>query len=183
MSEINAISICSEGQAVCSCYIPFISFASKEQKEKAENYILKEADDFFSNIMMLNTSIQPVPYPKLITHNDFTKMDMEYFYNNLFYDLGERDSNGKLICKLKWGIVFDEEITPIQVAYLNPNFSGNREDARLVYSDRRDGRPYRTYRPHNPYIPYRKYGFISINGKPVFYYLHFTLQEILDAVK
>lgn len=183
MKNINFFGVYDENQVVYSSYIPLISFSSQEQKESAELYILSEADDLFRNILMINVTVEPIPYSKTISFQDFTKVDMEYFYTTLFFDLCDRDSNGKLIKKLKWSVVFDEESTPIQVAYLSPSFFGDREEARLVYSDRREGRPYLTYRPNNPYLPYRKYGFISLNGEPIFYYLYFTLQEILDAIK
>ena len=156
---------------------------TQEQKNKAESYIFNEGKLFFKTILKIEKPVQIVPYIKTIAWQDFHKVDMEYFYNILFFDLGERNSNGKLVNQLKWGVTFDEEITPIQVAYLYPSFSGDRQEARLSYFDRRDGRPYFSYRPYRPYLEYRKYGYISMNGEPVFYYLYFTLQEILDALK
>lgn len=183
MNNSNIFSLYGDNEAVYSSYIPFISFSSQEQKNVAESYILREADVFFKDILRLEVSVESISYFKTIAWKDFNKVDMEYFYNTLFFDLQERDFNGKLINKLKWSVTFDEEITSIQVAYLSPSFSGEREEARLSYFDRREGRPYFSYRPHNPFPLYRKYGFISLNGEPVFYYLYFTLQEVLDAIK
>ena len=189
MNKSNIFSICDQTSQIVSSYIPLLSFSTQENCNIAESYISNEAMLFFSDILQINESIQMIPYSKTISHKDFNQKSigdedsLGYFYNTLFFDLGQRDSNKKLLKKLKWGVTFDEELTPIQVAYLPPTFSGNSDEARLSYLDRRDGRPRHLYRSHNPYISYRKYGFISINGEPIFYYLHFTLQEILDAIK
>jgi hypothetical protein len=183
MNNPNIFGVYENSNGVSSSYIPLISFATQEHKDIAESYIMNEADLFFKSILKIEDSVQLIPYLKTITWKDFNQVEMEYFYNTLFFDLGERDINGKLISKLKWGVAFDEEITPIQVAYLRPSFSGDREEARLSYSDRREGRPYFSYRPHKPCLDHRKYGFISVNGEPTFYHLYFTLQEILDAIK
>ena len=32
-------------------------------------------------------------------------------------------------------------------------------------------------------LPYYRYGTIDMNGQPIFYYIYFTLQEILDEIK
>jgi hypothetical protein len=158
---------------VFSSYIPFISFSTQEYKYMAEAYVMREADLFFKNILKIENSVQLIPYLETITWKNFNQVKITYFYNTLFFDLGERDNHGKLMKKLKWGVAFDEELTPIQVA--------ESIEGRLNYSDRRDVR--RSYCPRKPFLDYRKYGFISVNGEPVFYYLYFTLQEILDALK
>ncbi len=144
-----------------SNYIPFISFKNNIQKDVAETYIFQEASKFFTDILRLPFYETQLPYPKTITVEDFKKVDITYFYEYLFHDLGERDSNGKLIQKIKWGITFDEKCTPIKVAYVSPNYSGYNPNYRFE----------------------RRYGTIDINGTPVFYYIHFTLQEILDVIK
>lgn len=183
MSGSNVFFLFSEGELLESNYIPLISFASQEQKDRAESFILSEAEDFFGNLLNTSDSVQPIPYYKTISKQDFNQINIEYFYNNLFFNLGERDFSGKLINKPKWGVTFDEELAPIQTAYLSPYFSGNSEEIRLSYSDRREGRQNLAYRTHNPFSSYRKYGFISLNGEPIFYYLYFTIQEVLDALK
>jgi hypothetical protein len=182
MNQFHIFSIDGKANQIVSSYIPLLSFSNQESCNIAESYISEEAALFFSDILQIDEPIQMIPYSKTISYKDFNGVPIEYFYNNLFFDLGERDSNKKLIKKLKWGITFDEELTPIQVAYLRPAFSGNSNETQLSYLDRRDGRPRPLYRTHNPYA-YRSYGFISINGEPIFYYLHFTLQEILDVIK
>lgn len=161
-----------------SSYIPLISFHSQEQKEIAELYILKEADDFFVNILKIDSQIKCIPYSETISWQDFSKTEIEYFYKTLFFDLCERDSSGKLINKLKWGVTFDAEIAPIQIAYL----AGN-EEVKLSYLDSRNGRTSLRYHSQNRFPLYRRYGVITLNGEAVFYYLYFTLQEILDAIK
>ncbi|WP_413172574.1 hypothetical protein [Anabaena azotica] len=169
--------IVSDSFEIKSHLIPLIAFKSQEQKEIAENYLIEEATDFFTNILKINYDCIQIPYPQLITKQDFKATDIEYFYENLFYDLGERDSNGKLKAKIKWGITFDEENTPIEVGRFNKQ--GN-----FVNIDNRRHRPRLSYRPKNRNLMlHRKYGTIDINGIPIFYYLHFTLQEILDAIK
>ena len=172
-----------EGKELTSFYIPFVSFSNQIHKDIAEAYIFKEAEDFFKNILKIHIPVQPIPYLKTISFKVFNKVEIEYFYNTLFFDLCERDSNGKLINKVKWGITFDEEITPIQVAHLKPSFSVSQQESRLDFLDRRKGRHQITYHPDNLFPLYRKHNYISLNGKPVFYYLHFTLQEILDVIK
>ncbi|MDJ0616623.1 MAG: hypothetical protein QNJ63_07720 [Calothrix sp. MO_192.B10] len=71
---------------------------------------------------------------------------------------------------MKWGITFDEECTPIKVGWISPKFNRLQSEARPRYENKTGH-------------PYRKYGTIDINGTPIFYYLHFTIQEILDVVK
>lgn len=183
MSNSSIFGTYEDSNGVYSSYVPFISFATQEYKDIAESYIIKEADLFFKDILKIEDSVQLIPYLNTITWKDFNQVEMEYFYNTLFFDIGERDINGKLINKLKWCVAFDEEITPIQVAYVIPFLSGDRRAANFIYSDSRPGRPSFPYRPHKPFLDYRKYGLISINGEPVLYYLYFTLQEILDAIK
>lgn len=155
MSDCSIFGINEDNSGVNSSYIPFISFATRESRDIAESYVIREAESFFKDILKIEDPVQLVQYSKTITCKDFNKVGMEYFYNTLFFELGERDSNGRLIGKLKWSIAFDEEMTPIQVARPISSFSSNN----------------------------RKYGLISVNGEPVFYYLYFTLQEILDALK
>ncbi|WP_148288079.1 hypothetical protein [Prochlorothrix hollandica] len=183
MSDFSIFGVHETSNGVSSSYIPCISFATQEYKDIAESYVAREADLFFKSILKIEETVQFTPYLKTITWEDFNQVEIEYFYNTLFFDLGERDINGRLINKLKWSVAFDEEITPIQVADLSPSFTGDRGEARLSYSDRREGRPYFSYRPHKPFLDHRKHGFISVNGEPVFYYLYFTLQEILDSIK
>ena len=168
---------------VRSNYIPIISFATQETKNSAESYILSEAKIFFRDILKIHKPVQLVPYLETVTFKDFNQVEIDYFYNTLFSDLGEKDTDGKLVRKLKWSVSFDEEMTPIQVAYLSPSYSKEPEYAKPSVLDRRPDRPHFSYRPHRPYLNYRKYGYISANGKPIFYYLYFTLQEILDALK
>ena len=126
--------------------------------------------------MKINRSIQCIPYAKTISRQDFNQIDIKYFYETLFFDLCERDSRGKLINNLKWGVTFDAEMAPIQTA------SSNKEVS-LNYLDNREGRPSLRYHSLNPSPLYRRYGVITLNGEAVFYYLYFTLQEMLDAIK
>lgn len=166
--ETNIIEICSENLSFQSNYVPLISFKNEIQKKVAENYIIAEATTFLVKILRLPAQrLMPLPYPKLITEQDFENVEISYFYENLFHDL-ERKPDGKLEAKIKWGIIFDEKCTPISVGWVSPNYTG--------------------YNPNINYLdftgrPYRQYGTIDINGTPVFYYIYFTLQEILDVIK
>jgi len=162
MNNSKIFDVYNENTEILSSPIPFISFATQEQRNIAESYVLNEADHLFRNMLNINEPIEMIPYCKAIGYQDFHQVKIDYFYNNLFYDLGERDSSKKLIKKLKWSITFDKELTPIQ------------DEARLINQAIDQGRE----RGHNE----RKYGFISINGEPIFYYLHFTLEEILNAI-
>jgi hypothetical protein len=172
-----------DGNAIYdSRYIPLISFHSQEQKEMAEVYIQREANDFFENILQINPPPQCIPYSKTINWQDFNKVDIEYFYETLFFDLCKRDPIGKLISNLKWGVTFDAEIAPITTAYMNP-LSSRNEESKLSYSDSHRGRQSLRYHPQNHFPLYRRYGVITLNGEAVFYYLYFTMQEILDAIK
>jgi hypothetical protein len=183
MRNYSFFEVYGNDAEVRSTYIPIVSFATQEAKNSAESYILSEAAIFFRDILKNSELVQLVPYLETVTFKDFNQVEIDYFYNTLFSDLGERGSNGKLVRKLKWSVSFDEEMTPIQVAYLSPSYSENPEDAKPSCLDSRSGRPHFLYRPHKPHLNYRKYGYISANGKPIFYYLYFTLQEILDALK
>ncbi|MHC5599149.1 MAG: hypothetical protein ACYTXC_24920 [Nostoc sp.] len=179
--EIGIIGTRSESLCFESDYIPFIHFKKQVQKDAVEKYILEEVDNFFKTILRLNVQTTQIPYHKTITKSDFMAINISYFYENIFYDLGDRDKDGKLKPKIKWGITFDEECVPIRVA--NTLITGLEEKSKPGYFDHRQGRPYLQYRSYNPYPPYRQYGTIDINGTPIFYYLQFTLQEILDVIK
>ena len=165
-----------------SSYIPLISFHSQEQKEIAEVYIQREADDFFGNILKIDPPPQCIPYFKTINWQDFNKVEIEYFYKTLSFDLCKRDHSGKLISNLKWGVTFDAEIAPITTAFANSSSSRN-EEAKLSYLDMRKNRPSLHYHIQDRFPLYRRYGVITLNGEAVFYYLYFTMQEILDAIK
>jgi len=186
--NIEIIGIRSQEQSLYfqSDYVPLISFKNKAQKDEAENYIILEVCDFFTHILKLDIPVvqNQLAYPHIITNKDFTTKDIKYFYEFLFHDLGERETDGKLKVNIKWGITFDEECAPIQVAkrHVHPK----TKKVQLEYLDSRIGRPRLPYRSHVPdlqYLPYRRYGTIDINGNPIFYYIYFTLQEILDAIK
>ena len=165
--EINVIEIYPEHLAFNSHYVPVISFKNEAQKKAAEDYIMQEATKFFSSPWLPDQEVKPLAYPRLITELDFQKIDMSYFYENIFSDL-ERNPEGKLEAKIKWGITFDEKCAPIKLGYISPSYDGN--EPKIKYTNY-DGRPH------------RRYGTIDINEKPVFYYIYFTLQEILDVIK
>ena len=150
-----------------SNYVPLISFKNEEQKKAAEDYINQEASIFFRKILPEQTVTQ-LAYPKLITEKDFTKEPITYFYENLFDEI-ERKSNGKLEAKIKWGITFDKKCAPLNLAWTPDRYA--RPEPPNIYCDDPQGRPH------------RQFGTIDINGKPVFYYVYFTLQEILDVIK
>ncbi|MBD2541044.1 hypothetical protein [Coleofasciculus sp. FACHB-SPT36] len=160
--ELKIIQLQSENLGFYSNYVPLISFKNKKQKEATEDYILEQVKDFFKKVAIeLDIDKNQLPYQKNITEEDFKKIDdISYFYENLFYDLGERGSDNKLKVKIKWGITFDEKCVPCYLGSVNPG-DGNSPDIKKE----------------------RRYGTIDINGTPVFYYIYFTLQEILDVIK
>src|SRR5919202_594044 len=111
-----------------------------------------------------------INYSNTITEKDFTKKPISYFYENIFVDLGKR-SAGKLDVSPKWRITFDQKCAPIDVSYLPANY--------------RNSQPKFTpfeYKHSNKKF-YHRYGTIDINGKPIFYYIYFPLQEIIDVIK
>ena len=164
--KINIIGICPETLLFKSSYVPLISFKNEEQKKAAEDYISGEANKFF-DILLTDQAVKPLAYPLLITEWEFKKIDMIYFYENLFYDL-ERKPDGKLEAKIKWGITFDVKCAPIELSYGSEK---SRGFGHKIAEKNGNGRPY------------RRYGTIDINRKAVFYYIYFTLQEILDVIK
>lgn len=165
--KINIIGICPGTPIFESSYVPLISFKNEEQKKAAEDYITREANNFFKILLKKAQEVKPLAYPLLITELDFKKIDMSYFYENIFYDL-ERKPDGKLEAKIKWGITFDVKCAPIELIYVSSESRGF--DPKIAEKNGK-GRLQ------------RRYGTIDINGKPVFYYIYFTLQEILDVIK
>lgn len=159
--KADIIGIQSDNFKFQSEYVPFLSFKNQEQKKVAESYIYQEISAFFEKILP-SQAVIPIPYAKLITETDFKKIEISYFYENLFHDL-ERKPNGKLEAKIRWGITFDEKCVPCQLGYVNPSFRGYGKPPDIKKE--------------------RRYGTIDINGSPVFYYIYFTLQEILDVIK
>ncbi|MBP0019424.1 MAG: hypothetical protein J7647_17955 [Cyanobacteria bacterium SBLK] len=178
------IDIYPEDYAFESSYLPLISFKTDRQRELVEEYIFKKVDIFFKRIINIDISVREsqVTYPKIITEKDFKTKKLEYFYKNIFSNLGQRDSNGKLQFSPKWGITFDKKCTPISVSRLKPNFR--------ILIDKKSGKRVKepnlepfTYYHHNIHERHYHYGTIDINGKPVFYYIYFTLQELLDVLR
>lgn len=154
-----------------------ISFKSEEQKNAVEQYIFTKVDVFFKCIIKkidFDVKKYHINYSNTITEKDFTEKTISYFYENIFFDLGKRNNAGKLDVSPKWGITFDQKCAPIEVSYLSPNFrvyqNSQPKFKRFEYD-------YWSYKFH-----YR-YGTIDINGKPIFYYIYFTLQEIIDVIK
>lgn len=175
--ELKSIGIYSEDYKFESDYIPFISFKTQKQKDIIEGYIFTKADIFFYKILKfdyINIKKAYINYPKTITEKDFASIDISYFYKNIFFDLGKRDSNNKLDFSPKWGITFDKKCAPIEVSYLSPSFKV-RPDSKPKFN------PFDYY--HNEYKWNYKYGTIDINEEPVFYYIYFSLQELLDEIK
>ncbi len=169
--ELGVFGVRSEILVFHSDYVPLISFQNKDQKDAAEEYIFDEVKDFFEKLEIdIDIKETQLAYPKLITEEDFTKVKIDYFYETLFHDL-ERNPQGKLEVKIKWGITFDEKCAPIQLAYLSPRYVFDKQEARPQHWNKSKNRKH------------RRYGTIDINGTPVFYYIYFTLQEILDVIK
>jgi hypothetical protein len=169
---INCFQIISESDKFESDYLPMIAFKTLQQKDLAEKYILTKVDIFFREIIQININIEAsqLPYAKIITEKDFTKKRASYFYENILFDLNERDGDGKLIIKHKWGITFDEKCAPIKVSWLSPKFIPGYKKPNLKLFE------------HDQLHCYFKYGTIDINKNPVFYYIYFSLQEILDVI-
>ncbi|MBD2015283.1 hypothetical protein H6F96_15050 [Microcoleus sp. FACHB-53] len=171
---MNNIDIYSENQQFESDYLPLISFKTQQQQARAEEYIFNKVDIFYEKIIKIKTDIKKthIAYPKIITEKDFTAKDIKYFYENILFDLGKRNHiNNKLDFAPKWGITFDEKCAPILMSWLSPKYR--------VYADSKPG--YGIFREDD--IPYYRYGTIDINGTPIFYYIYFTLQELLDVIK
>lgn len=168
MNDPDVFSIFDGDLIPYSHNISLISFHSQDQKNSAEKYIFTESNKFFENILKITDPIQYIPYSKTINWQDFNSkhIEIKYFYTMLFHDLCERDSEGKLINKLKWSITFDEKMAPIKTAFASSKSPGKEVKLKDLDFSR----------------PARRYGVITINGKAVFYYLHFTLQEILDVI-
>jgi hypothetical protein len=177
--EIKSIGIYPENCQFESNYLPLISFKTEQQKTSAEKYILIKVDRFFKQIIDIDIDVinSQINYSKLITEKDFSEKPIKYFYENIFDDIGQRNARGELYFSPKWGITFDEKCAPIQVSMLPRG-----------YLKKYNGDSYYpSFKPFNS--KYRqwtwnyKYGTIDINGKPIFYYIHFTLQELLDVIR
>ncbi|MBE9255810.1 hypothetical protein IQ217_18665 [Synechocystis salina LEGE 00031] len=149
-----------ENEVLKSNYVPLISFQNEAQRKNATNYILEQVEIFFKDIQVdiPNLIESYFPYSQSIIHKEFSKVGIEYFYDNLFYDLGEkkedREDNGRLKVKVKWCITFHIDSTPIQVPQL-----------KIPNSDL-----------------CRSFGTIDILGTPILYYVYFTLPEILNII-
>lgn len=181
--EIKSLDIYSDNYQFESDYFPLISLKNQDQKDAMEKYIFRKAEIFFEKIIQINTSTLEVrrsyiSYSKMITDIDFKKKKIKYFYENLFDDLMQRDSNNKLKFHPKWGITFDENCCPILTNYLSPKYIPNniRSKKSISYQPL-------VYRDYGYPFTFQRYGTFDINGEPVFYYIYFTLQELLDEIK
>jgi hypothetical protein len=149
-----------ENQPLKSDYVPLLSFQNEKQRKIATDYIIEQVKIFFQEIGVNIPNLVEFyfPYSESIIAEEFKKVDIEYFYDNLFYDLGEkkedRDENGKLKVKPKWCITFHINSTPIKVPQL-----------KIPNSD-----------------SVRHFGTIDIVGTPILYYIYFTLPELLEII-
>jgi hypothetical protein len=175
--DIKNVGIYNENFNFKSDYLPLIAFKSENQKNAVEEYILTKVDVFFKRIIKIEIDVKKsqINYSNTITEKDFTKKPISYFYENIFVDLGKR-SAGKLDVSPKWGITFDQKCAPIEVSYLSPSFRIYPNSQPKFYPFEYDD-----YSQNKKY--YYRYGTIDINGKPIFYYIYFTLQEIIDVIK
>ncbi|CCQ49258.1 MULTISPECIES: hypothetical protein [Crocosphaera] len=176
---MNNIGINYESENFSSDYLPLISFQTEEQKNMAESYILTKAKIFFDKIICININVEKshIKYSQVITDKDFRTIEINYFYDNILYDLGERNFNNQLDFHPKWGVTFDQKCAPIMMSYL-PGGDDRKKHKNpkyriLNYSDRR----------YSDHLPFHRYGTINMNGRPIFYYIYFTLQEILNEIK
>lgn len=178
--DLSIIGVYPENYQFESDYLPLIAFKTEQQKLSAEKYILNKVDIFFKEIVHIrvdDVAKSQISYPKIITQKDFQAKQIKYFYKNIFYDLGQRNSKGELNFSPKWGITFDEKCAPISVSWLSPRYRVNDRNSSLPKF-----KPF-NYSYHSTYQFNYKYGIIDINKKPFFYYIYFTLQELLDAIK
>ncbi|AGF50355.1 sll0710 [Synechocystis sp. PCC 6803] len=149
-----------ENEDLKSNYIPLITFQNEAQRKNARTYILEQVEIFFKEIQVdiPNLMESYFPYSQSIIGKEFNKINIDYFYDNLFYDLGEkeedRDEHRKLKIKVKWCITFHIDSTPIQVPQL-----------KIPNSDL-----------------CRNFGTIDVVGTPILYYIYFTLPEILNII-
>lgn len=175
--DIKNVGIYNENFNFESDYLPLIAFKSENQKNAVEEYILTKVGVFFKGIIQIEVDVKKsqINYSNTITEKDFTKKPISYFYENIFVDLGKR-STGKLDVSPKWGITFDQQCAPIEVSYLSPGYTRNSPNYQPNFTRFRYN-----YYPNKKF--YYRYGTIDINGKPIFYYIYFTLQEIIDVIK
>lgn len=152
-------------QNIESEFIPLIYFKCTKQKEISEKYIWKQVKLFFTKLNIDIDETSPISSNQIITEKDFENFkDNDYFYKNIFNQLERSESDGKLKMDIKWGITFDKKCAPIDLKFTNkPLGFGQISD--------------------KEFSPVRSYGTIDIAGNPIFYYIYFTLQEILDEIK
>ena len=175
--DIKNVGSYNESFNFKSDYLPLIAFKSENQKNAVEEYILTKVDVFFKRIIKIEIDVKKsqINYSNTITEKDFTKKPISYFYENIFVDLGKRNCAGQLDVSPKWGITFDQKCAPIEVSYLSSNYFRSYGNYQPEFT------PFK-YNYSNKNFYYR-YGTIDINGKPIFYYIYFTLQEIIDVIK
>ncbi|MEG4319341.1 MULTISPECIES: hypothetical protein [unclassified Microcoleus] len=175
--DIKNVGIYNENLNFKSDYLPLIAFKSENHKNAVEEYILTKVNIFFKRIIQIEVDVKKsqINYSNTITEKDFTEKPISYFYENIFVDLGKRNCAGKLDVSPKWAITFDQKCAPIEVSYLSPSF-------RIYPNSQPKFNPFGYDYSKNKKFYYR-YGTIDINGKPIFYYIYFTLQEIIDVIK
>jgi hypothetical protein len=172
--EIQGFGITSNLE---SDYVPFISFKTQQQQSIAEQYVFNKAEVLLNDVLKLGINVKKsyLSSLNLISDKDFRQKPIKYFYENIFADLQKRDAKNRLVFMPRWGICFDIKCTPISIKYLSPSFNVYR-DSRINFY------PFDCKRYFN-YDECLQYGTIDINKKPAFYYIYFTLQEIINEIK
>lgn len=163
-----------------SCYLPWISFKNEKQVEAVNKYIYLKAKIFFRQILDLqlpgfNFQSNYISYHQIITDLDFKKTQIKYFYSNIFSCLGERDRESKLVFIPRWGITFDENNCPIETSFLPSSYIPSPA-SKINFTPLK-------YFSENREVSFIRYGDIRANDEPIFYYIYFTMQEILDQIR
>ncbi|TAF51191.1 MAG: hypothetical protein EAZ61_11125 [Oscillatoriales cyanobacterium] len=155
-------------------------FLTDDDRCKAIDYINSEVKHLFFDVLDLkNISfkyIEDSKVPPYFFDPRVKEVTEDFWSYELFEPCLERDNNGRLAIKPLWTITLDLEVACVQVR--KQNYSGNKE---FVWDWSRKKIGY--MEPKSNAQMYRAYNCIYARKTPLLFYVHFTLQELIDCVK
>jgi hypothetical protein len=160
----TTIEFAENTKSYLSDLVPRIAFQNPAYQSIAENYLSSESRIVLDLLLGKDARVEPLKYADSFFVSEFRRIPIDKIYELLFSELGERDTFGRLVPRIRWCITFDLESAPNKLFKVSPAYKG--------FQDRDK---------HSSEI--RNFGTVEINGLPVLYIIYFKLEEILNFIK
>jgi hypothetical protein len=160
----TTIELAENTKSYLSDLVPRIAFRNTAYQSIAENYLSSKSRMVLELLLGKDARVEPLEYSNSFFVSEFGQIPIDKIYELLFSGLGERDTCGRLVPRIRWCITFDLESAPNKLFEVSPAYKG-----------------FQGLDKHSSEI--RNFGTVEINGSPVLYIIYFKLEEILDYIK